>query len=52
VHTRPAPRRAVRRWPRLRQVRYFVHFFAGGDEALSVRALDRRGAVIAERSLR
>jgi hypothetical protein len=52
VHTRPAPRRALRRWPTLRQVRYFVHFFAGGDQALSVRALDARGAVIAERALR
>jgi hypothetical protein len=50
LHPRPAPARALRRWPDLSKVRFYVHFFARGDTPRTVSALRADGKVLATES--
>jgi hypothetical protein len=48
IHARSSPAKALRSYRRLKDYRFFVHWFAAGDTPNKVTALDRDGNVVAE----
>jgi hypothetical protein len=50
IHARPAPAKAIRSYRRMKNYRFFVHWFAEDDAATKITALDRAGKVLAEQS--
>ncbi len=51
IHPRPAPKRALKHWPDLEKLRFFVHFFAEDDAPKTVTALDATGKVLVTRDV-
>ena len=48
IHARPAPAKAIRSYRRLKNYRFFMHWFAEDDVATKITALDRNGNAVAE----
>jgi len=51
IHARPAPAKAIRSYRGLKDVRFFIHWFAEGDTPAKITALDRDGKVLAEQNV-
>jgi hypothetical protein len=49
LHPRAAPKRALKHWPDLKKLRFFVHFFPKDDAPTTVTALDASGKVLVTR---
>ena len=48
IHARPAPAKAIRSYRRMKNYRFFMHWFAEDDAPAKVSALDRDGRVVSE----
>jgi hypothetical protein len=48
IHARSAPAKALRSYRALKRYRFFMHWFAEGDRATRITALDRAGKPVAE----
>lgn len=51
IHAQPPPRKAIRSYRGLNDVRVFVHWFAEGDTPRKVTALDADGRSLAEQTV-
>jgi hypothetical protein len=51
LRLRRAPAAAVRRWPGLREARFFIQFFGADERPTKIEALDSHGVVASERGV-